>query len=321
VKANANEVLVTLSDSNYVDQAKQLFVSARRDAGWQGDLLLVGQGVADEDRQWFEDRGIIFYEAEPLADELASWFPTTILSKLYMFSSDFKAWDQVVYLDGDIILEGSLDPLVGREGFWAVADVGRRTLEGQLHSRRHLARNDRQLATVRDDLLQEYDADKVAFNVGVMSFTTDRNGDAFFDQLLDLLRRYGSVSPFTEQLLLNLAFYDEWNELPIVFNNFHCFRFPLLRFRPRPSPGIVNHFIFGKPWAARLPYWSERWRDNLAAADTAFDQPPTSARSRWTEEEIEERSREIIAVRESKVRDTWARIAGWPARMARHFDN
>jgi lipopolysaccharide biosynthesis glycosyltransferase len=319
VKANASEVLVTLSDNNYVDQAKQLFVSARRDAGWEGDLLLVAQGVADDDRRWFEDRGIIFYEARPLADRLESWFPTTILSKLYLFTPEFKAWDQVVYLDGDIILEGSLDPLVGRQGFCAVADVGRRTLEGQLHSRGYLKRNASELIPSRESLLQKYDGGAVAFNVGMMSFTTDAIDEEFFDELLDLFRRYGGVSPFVEQLILNLAFYEKWNELPVVFNNFHCFQFPLFRFRPRPAPGLVNHFIFGKPWAAKLPYWSERWRENLAAADTAFDEPPPAPRSRWTEEEIERRSREIIAVRESFVRDSWARIAGFPARMAKYF--
>ena len=82
------DLLVTLADGNYIDQAKQLFSSVYWNAGWQGDYMLLAQDIPDEKLKWFEDKGILITPCESLSENetVGRGYPSTVLSKFRLFT-------------------------------------------------------------------------------------------------------------------------------------------------------------------------------------------------------------------------------------------
>ena len=66
------DLLVTLADSNYVDQAKQLFSSVYWNAGWRGDYMLLAYNIAERDLKWFRDKGILVKECKAVLTDSAN---------------------------------------------------------------------------------------------------------------------------------------------------------------------------------------------------------------------------------------------------------
>jgi lipopolysaccharide biosynthesis glycosyltransferase len=110
---NKKDLIVTLADANFVDQAKQLFSSVYFKAGWAGDYLLLTNNLSDLDRAWFENKGIIVYNQPLISKEAFSEkaYPPLLFSKFYLFTRYFKKWRKVIFLDADIIVRGSLEEL------------------------------------------------------------------------------------------------------------------------------------------------------------------------------------------------------------------
>ena len=104
-------VLVTLADKNYLVQAKQLFSSVYHNSGWKWDYMLLAHEIPDDQLAWFREKGILVKHVRSLSKRDFPWLPATVLSKFYVFTEEFKKWDIVVFLDGDIIVRASLDGL------------------------------------------------------------------------------------------------------------------------------------------------------------------------------------------------------------------
>ena len=117
-------LLVTIADEGYVDAAKQVFSGAYFNAGWKGDYMLLSYKIPEEKLKWFRDKGIIVKKCEPLVDEkkFGRWF-SAALSRLYLFKTEFKKWNKIVYIDGDMIIRASLDDLLKINGFAAVDGI------------------------------------------------------------------------------------------------------------------------------------------------------------------------------------------------------
>lgn len=47
-------LIVTLADKNYIDQAKQLFSSVYFNAGWNGDYMLLAHEISESELRWFK---------------------------------------------------------------------------------------------------------------------------------------------------------------------------------------------------------------------------------------------------------------------------
>ena len=111
-------ILVTLADENYIDQAKQVFSGAYHNAGWSGDYMLLCNNIDRKDKEWFQKKGIIVNEKNPPLNK-EGWnfgnkekrFPLTVSFKFYLFTPEFKKWKKVVFLDADTIIRGNLDKL------------------------------------------------------------------------------------------------------------------------------------------------------------------------------------------------------------------
>ena len=191
-----NEVLVTLADENYVEQAKQLFSSVYWNSGWKGDYLLLSCDIPERELGWFRDRGIIVKKCDPIVGEV-NWinrFPRSVLAKFYLFTPEFRKWDRVIFLDGDIIVRSSLDKLLNLDGFWGGDNT---TIPLNKEFKLYTPKR----------LLKDYNLNSIGFCSGVMSFTTNIIKDDDFDKLVRLTDDYGEYCVWGEQGILNLFFY------------------------------------------------------------------------------------------------------------------
>ena len=115
------DLIVTLADSKFLPQVKQLFSSVYWNAGWKGDYMLLAHQIPEDELKWFRDKGILIKKCEPLFDKsIGRDYSPIVLDKLYLFETEFKKWKNVIYLDSDIIVRVSLDKLTKIKGFASV---------------------------------------------------------------------------------------------------------------------------------------------------------------------------------------------------------
>ncbi|MFT4303131.1 MAG: glycosyltransferase [Candidatus Woesearchaeota archaeon] len=246
-------VLVTLADSNYINQAKQLFSSAYNNGGWKDDMLLLSVGIKDKDLSAFKNQGIIVKKCHPIKKKDKTNFPTTILSKFDLFTSYFKKWEHVIFLDADIIVLASLDGLIN-DGFYATEDFT--DLKGQFN-------------IINFNKLQELsflsNKDYKAFNVGLMSFSTNIISINLYD---NIVKRYNSVGKYTlypEQAIFNLVFRDKWKKLSRLYALSPSDLYNKTGIKLNKLKAITLHFegrSIWKPWNKHSNY-NHIWNSNL----------------------------------------------------------
>jgi lipopolysaccharide biosynthesis glycosyltransferase len=266
-----DNVLVTLANEEYIDQAKQLFSSVYLHSGWEGDYVLLFDGLNSEKLSWFTDRGIIVHI---VGDDLIrkKWnirFSLTTLCKFYLFTDYFKKWKRVVYLDADIIVRGSLQYLVSSKNMFLGANNFHFTLSTEF-------RDDE----VKKELSLFYELDRKSFCSGVMSFNTSIVTDDDFGNLVSLYDKYGHGVACADQGILNLFFYEIWDVLPFRFNvspnqitqykvypDYFTFHFSIF------NGNIIHLLGFPKPWEKKSDFYGE-WKKNLDLANSiSFTKP------------------------------------------------
>ena len=263
------DLLVTLADGNYIEQAKQLFSSVYWNAGWQGDYMLLAYDTPEKDLQWFLDKGILVRKCEPILTESETRIghaPLTTLSKFYLFTPEFKKWKNVVFLDGDIIVRGSLESLTDVKGFAAVRVLNmlRTSLKGQFHDR------NKSNKYLFKELESKCDLNKPAFNSGVMAYSTDIIAEEDFQNIKQTFFHYKDILCISEETVLNIYFYDKWLALSQVYNICPSYEIYYSGCSPDNLKGIILHtysnFPGGKPWYPTSPLSSE-WKSNLDKSD------------------------------------------------------
>ena len=90
-------LLVAIATANYLSEAKQLFASAHDAGYWQGDYMLLTQGISAEDHLWYENRGILVREYEPvISEEEWSQSPSStiynkiVMERFHLFKEEFN---------------------------------------------------------------------------------------------------------------------------------------------------------------------------------------------------------------------------------------
>jgi lipopolysaccharide biosynthesis glycosyltransferase len=254
-------LLVTLADKNYVNQAKQLFSSVYWNAGWTGDYMLLAHEIPEKELKWFRDKGILIKKCKPLYNKIigTDGHPGTVVTKFYLFAPEFKKWKNIVYLDADMIVKSSLDKLAKTKKFAAVPEIymGRIcALEGQF---------DHTELKIFHELKKEYNLNLPSFNAGVISFNTKIIHDNTPIELKKLLDKYNSVCHYGEQAILNLFFYKKWKKIPFVYNL--CINYFS---EYSPEKAIIFHFAGikkeQKPWNSKNIFYNE-WKNNLEKAE------------------------------------------------------
>ncbi|MBU0675764.1 MAG: hypothetical protein KJ950_14075 [Proteobacteria bacterium] len=258
-------ILITLADTGYFDQARQLLASAVYDGAWSGDLAVITPDMTDAQVEWFTTRGIIVkkcphtYEAQPHPG-----LPLIRFMKHRIFDEFFRQWENVVFLDADIIVCRSLAELAVRESFGAIAGVCHHPPQiGRVNARINYQPNKR-TTPLFYELERRYDLNRPVFNSGVMAFSTRFVGKSFAAELNRLTSRYMQLC-LLEQAMLNLAVYNQWQELDPKYNFLPGHYF----FSPHDlQKAHVVHFSGNiKPWdqacTGYVADFKMKWRKNL----------------------------------------------------------
>jgi len=260
-----NLLAVTVNEA-YVEQAKALFSSVYFNAGWRGDYMLLSGAIPEDKLKWFRDKGILIYKCDAISTSLIGFkklCPQT-LCKFYLFKPEFKKWDNIVYLDVDIIVRAPIDELTKIKGFAAVYDVGESSLYSQFLRTGDLSKNQKMLY---EKLRKEFDLRKKTFNAGVMAFNTNIIRDDTFLKLKSFFSLYSPIHYNGDQPTFNLFFYKKWQRLARVYNVYAT------KAGKEPGfsdmKGIILHIMGkeeNKPWSHGNYYYNE-WKNNLEKAE------------------------------------------------------
>ena len=260
MKSESKHLLVTLADRNFLNQARQLFSSVYWHAGWQGDYMLLAHDVPEKELDWFRNKGILIYNCSPLDSGMIAndSLPATVLAKFYLFTEYFRQWKKVIFLDADIIVRASLDKLTLATGLSVASDMFQGTLRQQFEPRAS--------GRLFAELEQAYKLDIPSFNSGVLAFNTDIITADLFPQLVELYKRFGALSLYGEQGVINLAFYGRWNRISKMYN-FTLYDCDIFKVKRGDLRAIMIHFIGQeKPWIPGNPFYQLWWK-NLALAE------------------------------------------------------
>ena len=192
-----------------------------------------------------------------------------------------------MFLDGDIIVRGSLDSLTAVKGFAAVRilNIFRTTLKGQFHNRNRSNKN------LYDELASNCDLSRPAFNSGVMAFDSGIISEDDFQNLKSILLRFKDILYISEETVLNICFYNKWQELSQVYNICPSYEMYHSRYVSSDLRGIVLHtysnFPGGKPWNPKSPLYTE-WKSNLDKADMIDTAKPQDTKKILSKREEEE---------------------------------
>jgi len=277
-------LLVTLADENYIEQAKQLFSSVYWNAGWKGDYMLLSQEIPKKKLKWFTDKGIQIKKCKSLySTNIMRWSPAT-LSKFNIFSHEFKKWKKIIYLDADIIVRASLDDLLKIKGFGACMDVAR--LDKQFVDKRVIKEKDREgYNQIKKELKRCYNLSGYAFGSGTIVFDTKIIKKDTFNNLTKLFKKYKKLIFSTDQPILNLMFYKRWEPLPRVYGALPNVIKKTCGLNYRRVKGIIIHPYEEKPWTNQSFYYEE-WRNNLNKAELINLKKIMPAK-KWTKKDIE----------------------------------
>jgi colanic acid/amylovoran biosynthesis glycosyltransferase len=285
VKKNTSKtLLVTLADKNYINPAKQLFSSVYFNAGWKGDVMLLAVDIPSKDSKWFSDKGIIVKNCKPLHSEFIGVLGKNpcLTAKFYLLKKDFKKWDNIIFLDADIIVRAPIDNLSKVKGFYAVPDVNDNPLSKQFIGKDLL--NMDNLALFKE-LGEKYDLSRRSLNSGVMAFSTDIIKEDSFDNILKIFKKYYTIHNVGDQPSFNLFFYNSWKTLSPVYNMYGS-RLEMLYgdILPNKIRGIILH-VFGqgdeKPWSEANPFYKE-WKKNFDLADKIDFRKKIKGVQEWT---------------------------------------
>jgi lipopolysaccharide biosynthesis glycosyltransferase len=285
----AKSVLVTLADERFLDQAKQVFACVHFRSRWSGDYLLLAHEVPDEQLEPFRKRGILVQPCKGWREERERGFhPPTVLSKFELFTPRFRAWEHVIFADGDTMFWGSLEGLLGRRGFGAVSE--------HKPLRKEFSGGAGQSDELHAELAQRIDLQQPVFNSGFMSFRTDVIREDSLQQIRDLYLRYAPIQThrYGDQPALNLYF-REWQALPEIYAAIRGHAEKRFALPSHKLPVIGRHFAGNpRPWASGHPCYDE-WQRNLAQFEALDARAPRLRNRPGTE---------------WRIRARWARLQG-----------
>ncbi len=299
------DLLVTLADMNYLNQAKQLFYGARAKGGWTGDMMLLAYEIPEADLDWFVSRGILIYHCASLPAETSSegkW-PSAVQAKFELLKTYFKKWDNMVFLDVDIIIRSDITALAGVRGFAAVQTHD--SLSKECMDKANIILRGQDMDLLRE-LNKRFDMKRPAFSSGVFAFSTDLIEETSFDSIVALQRSYGSLSAGGEELAFNL-FFTNWKPLSVAYNVFPDVLLAKTHMAADEIPGIILHFILHKPWMPGHPFypeWKKLYEEALASDTNIIDSITPTMSSEQQLKQSSKRSLDLnIGEIEAKIKE------------------
>jgi len=251
-----------------MEQAKQVFSSVYWNAGWKGDYMFLAHEseIPEKQLKWFRERGILVKKCKLIPNseklKIGKWLPV-VFDVFYLFQPEFKKWKNLVFLEQDLIVKGSLEELTRAKGFAAVQGYPKLSELFLKSAQIRLAKVDKR---IYNRLKKNYDLNVPSFNIGVMAFNTSIIKKDTFSKLKELLNSYIDVSAAGAEGTLNLYFYRNWEKLPFIYN---LDPYPLInikKFRKEDIKALVFHFHENKPWNTKNYFYKE-WKNNLEKAE------------------------------------------------------
>jgi len=144
--------IVAVANEPYVEHTKSLFGNLRTVGQWNGDLVLIANGVYDVAP--FTDRGVkVEYHYDAV---------TPFHAKFWVFGEAIrKKYDRIMYLDADMLVKKPIAPMFDQDGAF-LADYEPFKLREYFDSG----------ADVYKLLDREYELDRQGFNTSCMLFDT-----------------------------------------------------------------------------------------------------------------------------------------------------
>ncbi len=238
---NHKNVLVVLANESYLEHAKHLFVSARSVGGWAGDLCLMKFGDKTQSDDWFIQNNIFIYYIEkgmwgdvPEKTEL-------LLSKFHIVNPYMKKWDKLLFLDCDIVINGSLQGLLRFKGHHAVQGILYPYLKDRLLSAPNSINIFKYISYRKFE--SSINMDGLGFNGGVYLIDLSEISEHTFDDGLLFFKRNKDFlnMKFGDEALMASFFSGQINPLPLCYNVFMKYI--------SENKGIVLHYLGeDKPW-------------------------------------------------------------------------
>jgi len=272
-------LLVSLADDNYIEEAKQLFSSAYWNGGWNGDYMLLAHEIPDEKLKWFREKGIFVKKCRAFHNKPIEGWPVTVLSKLYLFTPYFKKWKNIVYLDADITVRASLEELTKVNGFAAAGGWGHLS---KLFMTLHYLKIKKINLNLFSELKRDYILESASFKSGLMALNTDVIKKDTFPKLRKLFNSYNEII-YGDEAILNLYFYRKWTRLPNVYNvDVRYSPANLEKIKSKKIQGITLHL--GKVYSKN--YFYEEWKNSLRRAELIDLKRISLPSKKFTEDEI-----------------------------------
>ncbi|MCK5632690.1 hypothetical protein KAH94_03005, partial [bacterium] len=208
------KLLITLSDKNSINDSKRLFTNIQSKKLWKFELMLLAYKIPKKELNWFTDRGIKIKRCDK-PSFIPSNFNPVKSNKFLLFEKEFKKWNNIVYLDSDIIIKSNINELGYVKEFSAVQDdLINGSLIDQLIHPKLMSKNKLKQFRKKFSFLSP------AFNSGVMAFPTTIINKDTIKNLKKIINEYADIKkPLpTDQPILNLLFYKKWKKLPIYYN-------------------------------------------------------------------------------------------------------
>jgi lipopolysaccharide biosynthesis glycosyltransferase len=271
------DLLVTLADRSYINQAKQIFSCVYWNAGWRGDYMLLSHEIPEKELKWFRDKGILTKKCKPISSKNFIRWPACVLSKFYLFTSEFKKWKNIVFLDADIIVRASLDELAKIKGFAVVQPI----YVPKLINMFNFSKKNKKLFI---ELGKDYNLKESAFGSAAMAFNTDIIKKDTFSKLKRLFQTYREIVDGIDGII-NLCLYKKWTKLPLAYDQSVHRLTKGYKIKPEKVKGIILHFPGPKPWDSKDFFYNE-WKYNLERAEQIDLNKIQSPAKRWSEREI-----------------------------------
>ncbi len=274
-----SSVLVTLADKNYLEQAKQLFSSSYHKGLWRGDFLLLAYEIPENtpELSWFRQKNIIVKHCANFLETPGGIYShPSFFAKFYLFKPFFKQWQNVVYLDGDILVRKPITELAKARGFFASIDMSPSNLSHQFTYPQFEPQTwNEQKHLLFIELVSRFDLKEISFNAGVLVFSSDVIEKNTFEMLQPLTLRYSEINKYGDQAILNLYFYRRYNLLASRYNHFVPGAFSMENITNDIDATILHFAGFAvKPWRKESPFYEE-WSENLKRADEIIMDPET----------------------------------------------
>jgi len=258
-------VIVTLADESFIDQAKQLFSSIYFNAKWKGDCLLLTNKMSKSNQEWFEKRGILIKVCQWPPRVKYSGYPKIVGCKLFLFHSYMKKWNKIIYLDADIIVRKPLTSLTHYRGFYASPEKGPGTFEYEILDPITIFQKIKK--KILFIILNKHTK---AFNSGVLVFDSAIIDTWLFPKLYIIALIFGSLSKYGEQALLNIEFMNGFKKLPNTYNYFPKYHEYFHNVNLKDVDEHIIHFVDNgpdnKPWNRKNHFYPE-WKRNLRKSD------------------------------------------------------